>query len=86
MEETNDFIGKEIKRLEKIATITSSSLCSIFDSVLDVFMDQEKAGANRTELIQSLKKGIMIVLDDAEQATTDRKWHDEHKEEFDELF
>lgn len=86
LEETNDFIGKEIKRLEKIATITSSSLCSIFDSVLDVFMDQEKAGANRTELIQSLKKGIMIVLDDAEQATTDRKWHDEHKEEFDELF
>lgn len=86
LQETNNFIEKEIKRLEKIATITSSSLCSIFDSVLDVFIDQEKTGANRTELIQSLRKGIMIVLDDAEQAATDRKWHDKHKEEFDELF
>ena len=86
LQETNDFIGKEIKRLEKIATITSNSLCSIFDSVLDVFIDQEKTGVNRTELIQSLRKEISAVLDDAEETAKTQKWKEDHKEEFDELF
>lgn len=86
LQETNDFIVKEMRRLEKIATITSSPLCSIFDSILDVFVDCGKTGANRTQLVQSLQKGIVAVLEDAERAAANKEWYDKHKEEFDELF
>lgn len=84
LQETNNYIKKEIMRLEKIATITSSPFCSIFDSVLDAFIDN--MGSDRVELIQSLKSKISAVLDTAEQTAKENKWHDAHKEEFDELF
>lgn len=86
-EDLTNFMEKEIKRFEKLLDVLSNpDFRFLLEPILDVFISQEKTGANRIELIQSLRKGIMIVLDDAEQASTGRKWHDEHKEEFDELF
>lgn len=86
-EDLTNFMEKEIKRFEKLLDVLSNpDFRFLLEPILDVFISQEKTESNRTKLIQSLRKGIMIVLDDAEQASTDRKWHDEHKEEFDELF
>ena len=86
LNEAMNLMEREIKRLEKISIITSSQLCDIFDSILNVFIDQEKAGSNRLQLIQSMRKEITAVLDDAEQTEQDKKWKETHKEEFDELY
>ena len=78
---------REIKRFEKLLDVLSNpNFRFLLDPILDVFISQGNAGADRTELIKSLKKEITAVLDDAEQTAKENKWPKEHKEEFDELF
>ena len=81
------FMEREIKRFEKLLDVLSNpNFRFLLDPILDVFISQGNAGADRTELIKSLKKEITAVLDDAEQTAKENKWPKEHKEEFDELF
>ena len=86
-EDLTYFMEKEIKRFEKLLDVLSNpNIRFLIDPILDVFINQEKAKSDKVELIQFLRKEIIAVLDDAEQTAKENKWHDEHKEEFDELF
>lgn len=86
-QDLTDFMKREIKRFEKLLDVLSNpGFRFLLDPILDVFISQGNVGANRIELIQSLRKEITAVLDDTEQAAADSEWHDEHKAEFDELF
>lgn len=86
-QDLTNFMEREIKRFEKVLDVLSNQdLRFLFDPVIDVFIDCGKTGANRTQLVQSLQKGIVAVLEDAEQAAANKEWHDKHEEEFDELF
>jgi len=86
-QDLTDYMEKEIKRFEKFLDILSNqNLRFLLDPILDVFISHGTTGVNRTELIQSLRNGITTVLNDAEQAATDKEWHDKHRNEFDELY
>ncbi len=86
-EDLTNFMEKEIKRFEKLLdALSNPNFRFLLDPILDCFISQGNAGADRSELIQSLRKEITAVLDDAERAVADSKWYDEHKAEFDELF
>ncbi len=86
-QDLTDYMEREIKRFEKILDILSNQdFRFILDPILDVFISHGTTGANRTELVQSLRREITAVLDDAEQVAAEREWRDKHKEEFDELY
>ena len=86
-EDLTNFMEKEIKRFEKLLDVLSNpDFRFLLDPILDVFISQGNAGANRIELIQSLRKEITAIFDDAEETVKTQKWKEGHKAEFDELF
>ena len=86
-EDLTNFMEKEIKRFEKLLDVLSNpDFRFLLDPILDVFISQGNAGANRIELIQSLRKEIRAIFDDAEETVKTQKWKEGHKAEFDELF
>ena len=86
-EDLTNFMEKEIKRFEKLLDVHSNpDFRFLLDPILDVFISQGNAGANRIELIQSLRKEITAIFDDAEETVKTQKWKEGHKAEFDELF
>ena len=86
-EDLTDFMKREIKRFEKLLDVLSNpDFRFLLDPILDVFISQGNAGANRIELIQSLRKEITAIFDDAEETVKTQKWKEGHKAEFDELF
>lgn len=86
-QDLTDFMKREIKRFEKLLDVLSNpDFRFLLDPILDVLISQEKTGANRTELIQSLRKEITAIFDDAEETVKTQKWKESHKGEFDELF
>ena len=86
-EDLTYFMEKEIKRFEKLLDVLSNpGFRFLLDPILDVFISQGNVGANRIELIQSLRKEITAIFDDAEETVKTQKWKEGHKAEFDELF
>lgn len=86
-EDLTNFMEKEIKRFEKLLDVLSNpDFRFLLDPILDVFISQGNAGANRIELIQSLRKEITAIFDDTEETVKTQKWKEGHKAEFDELF
>lgn len=86
-QDLTDFMKREIKRFEKLLDVLSNpGFRFLLDPILDVFISQGNVGANRIELIQSLRKEITAIFDDAEETVKTQKWKEGHKAEFDELF